>query len=482
MAETTVLKAFRFALDLRPSQVELVSKHAGASRWAYNYAIAAKQASHREWRRLVDEAVAAGTPEDKARKTVKVPGMSKPTVQKAWIAERGDERTGEDGVSPWWHEINSYAFQSAWLDADSAWKNWISSFQGARAGRRVGYPRFKKKGRARDSFRLHHDVKKPSIRLETYRRLRLPKIGEVRLHESAKRLGRMIDRGHAVVQSVTVSRGGSRWYASVLCKVTVDLPEKPTRRQREAGTVGVHLGVNPLASLSKPWQQGDIGHSVVANPRVLDRTMKKLVAAQQKLSRKAKGSNRRVKAARHVGRIHHLVAEQRSSALHQVSKRLTTQFATVALYDLDVLGLTASPQRKKDKRVPSSDLNRRVLDTAPGEIRRQIAYKASWYGSRLALLARDFHASKTCSGCGRQKPSLTLSDRVFTCDHCDLRLPRGVNASRNIANHAVVDGPDGPVAPHTEETKNARQAPVRLPSPRGRKQEALKREGTGPPG
>lgn len=41
------------------------------------------------------------------------------------------------------------------------------------------------------------------------------------------------------MQSVTVSRAGHRWYASVLCKVTADLPERPTRRQRERGRVGV---------------------------------------------------------------------------------------------------------------------------------------------------------------------------------------------------------------------------------------------------
>ncbi len=104
------------------------------------------------------------------------------------------------------------------------------------------------------------------IRLATYRRLRLPKFGEVRLHESAKRLARLIDRGAAVVQSVTVSRGGSRWYASVLCKVLVDIPDRPTRRQRGAGTVGVDLGVKVLAAFSKPLDP-NVPHSVVGAAR-----------------------------------------------------------------------------------------------------------------------------------------------------------------------------------------------------------------------
>ncbi|MEV7617522.1 hypothetical protein [Streptomyces sp. NPDC089799] len=33
-------------------------------------------------------------------------------------------------------------------------------------------------------------------------------------------------------------------------------------------------------------------------------------------------------------------------------------------------------------------LNRAVLDAAPGELRRQLTYKTSWYGSTLAVLDR----------------------------------------------------------------------------------------------
>ncbi len=456
------LRAFKFALDLTSSQEVLLAKHAGAARWAYNHLLAAKQAAHREWRAQVDALVESGIPEAKARKQVKTPIPNKPVIHKAWVRARGDERTGEDGLSPWHHEINSYAFQSAWLDADGAWKNWVQSFRGARAGRRVGYPRFKKKGKSRDSFRLHHDAKRPSIRMASARRLRLPAIGEVRVEgRLGKRLMRLVGKGEAVVQSVTVSRGGSRWYASVLCKVTTPVQAKPTRRQITGGTVGVHLGVNPLASLSRPWQDGDIAHSVISNPRTLDRATTRLLKAQRALSRTAKGSNRRAKAARKVGRIHHLVALQRANVLHQMTRRLTRRFETIALYDLDVLGLTESPRRSK-KQHAYSDLNRRILDAAPGEVRRQLTYKTRWYGSQLALLNREFHPSKTCSSCERQKPSLTLKDRTFHCDHCGLRLPRGVNAARNIAHHAVVTtetespppvgGPDGSVASRTGET------------------------------
>ena len=63
------------------------------------------------------------------------------------------------------------------------------------------------------------------------------------------------------MQSVTVSRGGHRWYASVLCKVRQPIPTHPTHRQCAAGTVGLDIGVKTLAALSTG--------ETIANPRHL---------------------------------------------------------------------------------------------------------------------------------------------------------------------------------------------------------------------
>ncbi|MER6736579.1 RNA-guided endonuclease TnpB family protein [Streptomyces puniciscabiei] len=485
------LRAFRFALDPTPVQVEAISRHVGAARWAFNHALGMKVAAHQEWRRQVQVLVSQGIAEAEARRQVRVPVPTKPVVQKHLNQIKGDSRIGglPEGVygperpCPWWHEVNTHAFQSAFIDADRAWKNWHDSLRGARAGRRVGYPRFKKKGRARESFRLHHDVKRPTIRLESYRRLLLPRIGSVRLHESAKRLGRLIGRGEAVVQSVTVSRAGHRWYAAVLCKITTELREQPTRRQRERGRVGVDLGVKHLAALSQPLEPSDEATAFVANPRHARRAEQRLVKAQRALARTQKGSARRDKARRRVARLHHEVAVRRSTVLHALTKQLATQFAEIAVEDLNIAGMTRTARGTLDKpgrRVKQkAGLNRAILDAAPGELRRQLAYKTCWYGSTLAVLDRWFPSSKTCSACGWQNPHLTLADRTFHCSNCTLTIDRDINAARNIAAHAVPA--DRPVAPGRGETQNARGTTVRPPGPRARRQEAMKREDTSQP-
>lgn len=485
--QTEILRAHRFALDPTKAQLEALARHAGAARWAFNHALAAKVAAHEEWRTKVAALVEAGTTEADARKKARVPIPSKPTVQKTLNQAKGDSRTGADGVCPWWHEVNTYAFQSAFADADRAWKNWLDSLSGKRAGRRVGYPRFKKKGRSRDSFRLHHDVKKPSIRMVGYRRLRLPTIGEVRLHGSGRELARAVERGRTVVQSVTVAREGHRWYASVLCKTVMEVRQKPTRQQAARGTVGVDLGVKYLAALSQPLDAEDDGTRFVTNPRHVQAAERRLVKAQRALSRKQKGSARREKARREVARLHHEVAQRRTGHLHQLTKRLATQFAAVAVEDLNVAGMTASARgtiEAPGKRVrQKAGLNRAILDASPGELRRQLTYKTSWYGSKLAVLDRWFPSSKTCSMCGWQNPRLTLSDRTFTCGNCETVMDRDWNAARNIAQHAVPV--DQNVACDRRETQNARGVPVRPVVLRGGRQGASKREDpagkTGPP-
>ncbi|MFF7308133.1 RNA-guided endonuclease TnpB family protein [Streptomyces sp. NPDC008137] len=482
--QTEILRAYRFALDPTKAQLETLARHAGAARWAFNHAIAAKVAAHEAWRTQVAALVDQDVLETEARKKVRSPIPSKPSIQKALNQAKGDSRTNTDGLCPWWHEVNTYCFQSAFIDADRAWQNWLDSLSGKRAGRRVGYPRFKKKGRARDSFRLHHDVKRPGIRLVGYRRLRFPTIGEVRLHGSGRELARAVERKRAVIQSVTVSRAGHRWYASVLCKTVLDVREKPTKRQAARGTVGVDLGVKYLAALSQPLSEDEEASRFVANPRHVKAAEHRLSKAQRALSRKQKGSGRREKARRRVARLHHKVTQRRAGALHQLTKRLATRFEVVAVEDLNVAGMTRSAKgtiEAPGRRVrQKAGLNRAILDAAPGELRRQLAYKTAWYGSKLAVVDRWFPSSKTCSNCGWQNPSLTLSDRTFHCTNCESTMDRDLNAARNIARHAVVT--DSPVACDRRETddKNARGALVRPPAPRGGRRKASKREDTGP--
>jgi putative transposase len=361
----------------------------------------------------------------------------------AWRGERGDDRKGIEGVSPWWHEASSYTISSAMRDADVAFKNWLDSLAGRRAGRRAGYPRFKKKGRARDSFRIHHDVKKPTIRVEDARHVLIPTIGRIRLHSNLRRLVRMQSRGDQLqVQSVTVSRQGDRWYASILVAHPAPVAVA-SRRQKATGLVGVDLGVKTAATLSTG--------EVIENPRWANQDRTRLVRAQRAYARTRRGSANRAKAARRLGRIQARVAERRQSWIHQITKHLAADFAQIGIEDLNVAGMTSSAKgtiEEPGRQVrQKAGLNRAILDVSFGELRRQLAYKTGWYGSEMVVVDRWLPSSKTCSACGWIHKGLTLADRTFLCGDCALEIDRDLNAALNIAAAAAsilgrsVDGP-----------------------------------------
>src|SRR5690606_26948896 len=158
-------------------------------------------------------------------------------------------------------------------------------------------------------------------------------------------------------------------------------------------------------------------------------------------------SSRWLKAKDRVSRLHHELAVRRASHLHEITKELATTYALVAVEDLNVSGMTRSArgnEEKPGKNVRAkAGLNRSILDAAPGEFRRQLEYKTSWYGSALAVCDRFAPTRKTCSTCGAVKAKLSLAERVFICDGCGMVLDRDINAARNILAVAQPVAPGG---------------------------------------
>jgi len=100
--------------------------------------------------------------------------------------------------------------------------------------------------------------------------------------------------------------------------------------------------------------------------------------------------------------------------------------ALIGIEDLHVAGMLATHK-----------LAQAVSDSNFGEIRRQLEYKASWYGVHLVVVDRWFPSSKMCSACGWIDEDLGLKDRVFICQECGLVIDRDLNAARNILNEAL---------------------------------------------
>ncbi|QBS37334.1 transposase [Thermaerobacter sp. FW80] len=396
-----VIQAYRFALDPTPRQARALASHVGARRFAFNWGLA-----------LVKERLEA-----RARgEDVEVP-WTLAALRREWNRQK-------HRVAPWWRENSKEAYSSGLDGLARALQNWSKSRQGERKGRRVGFPRFRKKGRGRESVRFTTGA----IRVDDKSHVVLPRIGRVKTHEPTMALLRRIEAGTARILSATVAREGGRWFVSFTCEV-----ERPPGRPRFPWkVVGVDAGVQHLAVLSTG--------EVVPNPRALEKNLKRLARWNRALARRQKGSRGWQKARRRLARLHARARNIRQDALHKLTHQLATSYGVVVVEQLHVAGMLRNRR-----------LARALADASLAEIRRQLSYKRSWYGAKLIEAPPFYPSSKRCSQCGAIKPSLPLSQRVFRCEECGLVLDRDENAARNLAALVAAVAGSGP------ETLNARR-------------------------
>jgi putative transposase len=86
---------------------------------------------------------------------------------------------------------------------------------------------------------------------------------------------------------------------------------------------------------------------------------------------------------------------------------------------------------------------RGLSDSALGETRRQLRYKAGWYGSCVVVADRWFASSKTCHACGNVQD--IGWDEYWTCAGCGTGHQRDDNAAVNLARYEEAS-PAGPAA------------------------------------
>ena len=294
---------------------------------------------------------------------------------------------------PWMFEVPKAAPQQAVKNLGDAFKRF---FQGKSA-----YPRFKKKF-VDDSFRADNG---PGTFDVQGRYIRLPKIGWVKMRERLRFNGKL--------KRVVVSRTPDRWFASVLVEMDTPIP------QGENQTVGgVDLGVKALATLPDG--------TAFESPKALERNLKKLRRLNKAHSRKKNGSNNKRKSAAKLARLHRRIANIRADALHKMTTYLARNYGVIGIEDLNVSGM-----------MQNGRLARQVSDVGMHEFRRQLAYKAELYGTKIVVADQFYASSKTCSACGWKNEALRLSDRAWTCRSCGTSHDRDANAAANLKDMAA---------------------------------------------
>jgi putative transposase len=288
---------------------------------------------------------------------------------------------------PWTKEVTKYAAQQPFLDLQDAYKRFWKKLSQK--------PKFKKKGKCKDSFYVGGDHLKIKGK-----KIWIPNLGFVRMRENLRFEGK--------INSAVFSRTADRWFASV----QVDSPDKFSKCEKD-NSVGVDLGINKMVVLSNKI--------ALESPKPLKKNLRKLARFQRKLKKKKFKSSNYNKQKIKVAKVHARVACIRKETLHKTTTCLTKNYLEIGIEDLNVKGM-----------IKNHKLARAISDVGFGEFRRQLEYKAKIRGNLVKIHDRFFPSSKTCSGCKKIKENLTLKDRIFTCEWCGLEIDRDLNSAINL--------------------------------------------------
>jgi putative transposase len=197
----------------------------------------------------------------------------------------------------------------------------------------------------------------------------------------------------------------SGWYVQCICA----LPE--SNLPKKEGVIGLDFGLKSLVV--------DSNGTITKNDRTLRTQLKKLRRAQRKVSRRVKGSHNRKKAVHELARLHERIQQRRKDYLHKVSRRITDEFGTIFLEDLQISNM-----------VKNHHLALSISDASWGMLRQFLTYKAEYAGGQVIAVAPHYTSQK-CSNCGEMVEK-SLSVRTHLCSSCGYCDDRDVNAAKNI--------------------------------------------------
>lgn len=271
-----MLKAFKYRIYPTGTQIELINKHIGSTRFVYNLALETKKEAYTRY-----------------GKTLSCFDLIKqiPDLKKECI---------------WLKEINSQSLQMALRNLDNAFTNFFR--------KNAAFPKFKSKSKGSQSFNVPQNVSlKGGL-------LMIPKFKEgikLVLHRSIK----------GDIKQATISRSPTgKYFVSILCDNGKANPKAVDILKNT--TVGVDLGIKDFAIASNGTKTG--------NPKYLRNNLVRLKVLQRRASKKTKGSANRKKANLKIAKLHERITNSRKDFLHKFSNNLVKNHDTICIEDLAV--------------------------------------------------------------------------------------------------------------------------------------------------
>lgn len=363
-------KAYKYRIYPTKKQQELINKHIGCCRFIYNLCLEKKINAYKTSKKSISCFELINL----------LPALKK------------------EKETSFLKEVNAQSLQATISNLDSAYKKFFKE--------KKGFPKFKSKWNARESFQIPQYTKVDFDKKKVYIR---------KFKEGIKCKFHRFFEGK--IKTSTISRTPTgKYYISILVELDEDNPsKKPIDKSK---SVGIDLGIKDLVITSD-------GKKYSSN-KFIKRYSKALAEAQRHLSRKKKGSNGWNRQRIKVARIQEKIRNCRADKLHKITTELVKNYDVICCEDLNVKGMEKNHHLAKS-----------ISDASFGMFVLMLTYKAEWNGKQVVKVGRFYPSSKTCHCCGYVNKDLTLNDREWTCPHCGKTLDRDVNASINILKEGL---------------------------------------------
>ncbi len=318
---------------------------------------------------------------------------------------------------PWFAGIDSTVLQQNIKRLDTAYKNFFD-------GR--GFPKFKNRSNF-TSFTFAMGVKIQGSRIY------LPKLGWMRFHNS-----RPIPNGFTI-KACAVRKRQNGWYVSVRIE-DKSVPDYLTKSLKDVvKVIGCDLGITKLVHLSDGTQ---IENPKFSTSKKAKRTLK---IRQRRVSRKAKGSKNRRKAAKKLGLFHQKIGDKRQAYQWKVANKIVARnIDAIALEDLNISGMMRRCRVKVDEKTGrflkngqsrKKGLNRSISDAGWGELILKIEYLAAKQG-KVVIKVNPKYSSQKCRNCGHIDQSNRDGEK-FICVECGYHEHADIGAAKTIRDRAL---------------------------------------------
>ena len=221
-----------------------------------------------------------------------------------------------------------------------------------------------------------------------------------------------------------------------------DYLKKSTRKDLEKSTVGIDRGVKI------PIQAGNESYDYTEEQKKKKRAKEKYIKrCQNRLARQKKGSKRRNKVKKRLGKSHEKIANIRKDFCHKSSRKIVdnSQAKILVFEDLKTCNMTRKPKAVKDERTnkwkrngrrAKAGLNRSILDKGWHQVEAFVKYKAKKAGKAVFKVSA-YQTSQECADCGHTYPDNRKTQELFFCENCGHSDNADHNAAEVIKKRAI---------------------------------------------